>query len=305
MWPNRCVLAWGLTVVGFAVLPAPVRADPVTASFSIQVDTYLDSRDPTHNYGVSTTAKVVVNGVDGSLCRVLFRLPDAVLAIPPERVVLAKVWFYVWFDQTESRNVRLHPLKTCFAEGSGDNTVSGDGATWLTSDGVTAWPAAGGDYDPLVFLDAVKSPNWFSWDITAISQNQDLRGCGAMLRMNDESPIGAEDMPRAPFTSSDGPLSQRPYVEVTYLPQPALCDEHVVWADADGDGDVDQEDFGVFQACFSGPGHTYPVDPAWCQCLDRDGDGHIDVDDLEAWEKCLVGPSIPWSSLLAPDCTVD
>ena len=37
-----------------------------------------------------------------------------------------------------------------------------------------------------------------------------------MLKMSDESDPGDPNMPRAPFTSSEGPASERPYVEVTY-----------------------------------------------------------------------------------------
>ena len=62
------------------------------------------------------------------------------------------------------------------------------------------------------------------------------------------------------------------------------------FADADGDGDVDQEDFGIFQACFTGTGGG--VLPG-CDCLDREPD--LDVDDVDygAFENCATGPGIP------------
>jgi len=66
-------------------------------------------------------------------------------------------------------------------------------------------------------VDAVEAKNWFSWDITPLWNNTDLRAFGAMLRMNDESDPGAANMPRAPFTSSEGAANERPYVEVTYV----------------------------------------------------------------------------------------
>ena len=67
--------------------------------------------------------------------------------------------------------------------------------------------------------------------------------------------------------------------------------------DADGDGDVDQADFGVFQACFSKPVNTFVADPlfdgAACQCMDADGDRDVDAADLELFARCFSGAAIP------------
>jgi hypothetical protein len=66
------------------------------------------------------------------------------------------------------------------------------------------------------------------------------------------------------------------------------------FADADGDGDVDQSDFGRWQACETGDGGGVPPG---CGCFDRDegglGDGDIDGDDALAFEACATGPGIP------------
>ena len=65
------------------------------------------------------------------------------------------------------------------------------------------------------------------------------------------------------------------------------------FADTDLDGDVDQDDFGVFQACFTGLGGG--IEPG-CACYDRDnngvGDGDVDQDDYGAFERCASGPAI-------------
>jgi hypothetical protein len=257
--------------------------DPVTQQFMVDVDTRIDSRDPTYNFGVSTTAKVVVNGMDGSLVRSLFRLPEGLPDVPAARVVSAKVWFYVWFDQTGTRTARLHPLTRAFAEGTGDATPADDGASWWTSDGETAWTTAGGDYDAAVFVDAVETTNWFSWDISGLWDDANLRAFGAILRMDDEADPGYPNMPRAPFTSSDGPTSQWPYVEVTYLP--------VVTLDLDGDGDVDLADFATFQECFTGLGG--PPIASGCADADADGDEDVDSEDYAAFESGFTGPANP------------
>lgn len=72
---------------------------------------------------------------------------------------------------------------------------------------------------------------------------------------------------------------------------------HSPWADADDDGDIDQNDFGAFQACFTGPsgGAT-----AACRCFDRGLDGRIDDEDLTLFQNCATGPSLPGAS--AEEC---
>ncbi|MDM8006244.1 MAG: hypothetical protein QUV05_08880 [Phycisphaerae bacterium] len=70
------------------------------------------------------------------------------------------------------------------------------------------------------------------------------------------------------------------------------------FADADGDGDVDQADFAVMQICVSG--ELTPA-AAGCICYDRPqagfphGDSDVDPDDLDAFEACVSGPGIPAS----------
>lgn len=215
------VLALG---AGLCALTAPASGQ-ITQTFAIDVDTAVDSRDPTYNFGVDTSIKVVVNGNDGSLARVLFELPGAAWSVPSADLLSAKVWFYTWKNLTAGRTVALLPLTRSFAEGTGDATASGDGATWQTCDGTSGWTTAGGDYDAGVSVDAAELAGaglagWFTWDIAALWDDANLRSHGAMLRMNDESDPGIGNMPRASFNSSDAG-SNRPYVEVTYVPEPS------------------------------------------------------------------------------------
>jgi len=60
--------------------------------------------------------------------------------------------------------------------------------------------------------------------------------------------------------------------------------------DFDRDGDVDQEDFGYFQACFAGP-LAFP-DPG-CEDADLNGDHHVDQDDFGVFQGCLSGADVP------------
>ncbi|MBI4581070.1 MAG: hypothetical protein HY718_15305, partial [Planctomycetes bacterium] len=60
--------------------------------------------------------------------------------------------------------------------------------------------------------------------------------------------------------------------------------------DYDNDNDVDQEDFGAFQACLAGQG-TPPL--PGCQPMDLDDDQDVDQDDLEILVPCLSAPGAP------------
>jgi hypothetical protein len=65
------------------------------------------------------------------------------------------------------------------------------------------------------------------------------------------------------------------------------------FADADRDGDVDQDDFAAFQLCYTGshdPGGLF--DRLHCSCFDREQDGDVDGDDYGAFEHCATGPGI-------------
>ncbi len=75
----------------------------------------------------------------------------------------------------------------------------------------------------------------------------------------------------------------------------------VPFADADGDKDVDQDDFGVFQSCFTGAGGT--IAGAACGCMNVKTwngssyvgeDTDIDGDDLMEFIKCITGPAIEY-----------
>jgi hypothetical protein len=62
------------------------------------------------------------------------------------------------------------------------------------------------------------------------------------------------------------------------------------FADLDGDGDVDQDDFGFFQACLTdSPGGA----ELRCGCADRDHDGSVDRADLMAFLACKDGAGLP------------
>lgn len=73
---------------------------------------------------------------------------------------------------------------------------------------------------------------------------------------------------------------------------------HDPFADADGDGDVDQNDFAIFQVCFTGPSGALLNEPCRCDCYDRNNDEHVDGADYARWMNCVTGPGIA----VNPDC---
>jgi len=80
----------------------------------------------------------------------------------------------------------------------------------------------------------------------------------------------------------------------TYIgPPPPGCPDPRY--DADRDGDVDQADFAVLQACYTGSGGGVA---SGCECFDwnpatTEGDGDIDAEDYGLFEFCASGPGIP------------
>jgi hypothetical protein len=65
---------------------------------------------------------------------------------------------------------------------------------------------------------------------------------------------------------------------------------YMISGDFDDDDDVDQEDFGTFQVCLSGPGFPHA---AGCERADLDGDNDVDQNDFGLFQNCLSGAGVP------------
>jgi len=62
------------------------------------------------------------------------------------------------------------------------------------------------------------------------------------------------------------------------------------FGDLDTDDDVDQEDFGLCQACYSRPGNNYQTG---CEGCDYEGDDDVDQDDFNQFQSCMGGANNP------------
>ncbi len=70
------------------------------------------------------------------------------------------------------------------------------------------------------------------------------------------------------------------------------------FADADRDGDVDMDDFAVFQGCYTGPGRR---SSGACHCFDHSADGAIDATEFMAFKACASGPGVPANTACAQE----
>ena len=57
--------------------------------------------------------------------------------------------------------------------------------------------------------------------------------------------------------------------------------------DLDEDGDIDLDDFGIFNDCYSGPGD--PPDPG-CEPADLNQNDHVDLPDFAVFQRTFTGP---------------
>ena len=71
------------------------------------------------------------------------------------------------------------------------------------------------------------------------------------------------------------------------------------FADKNGDGAVDQNDFGALQVCYTGDAGGVPTG---CACFDTNNDGAVNGTDVTAFLNCWTGPNVPWTAALTPLC---
>lgn len=115
---------------------------------------------------------------------------------------------------------------------------------------------------------------------------------GANLIANGDFENGGQVVECEYLAVAQDACEQNQYRETDFLVQPPC---HDPFADFDNDGDVDHDDAGAFQKCFTGsvPNSVRPE----CLCFDRpeptQSDGDVDVTDALAFEACASGPGIP------------
>ncbi|MBP7934146.1 MAG: hypothetical protein KA354_05800 [Phycisphaerae bacterium] len=112
----------------------------------------------------------------------------------------------------------------------------------------------------------------------------------------------------APSDGAEGELeSSAPVAYVDYLKYDLNCNALVTVKDRqilgrflgksivdyDWDGDVDQADFGHFQACYTGAAQQGALAQIQCGDADLNGDGVVNGGDLDVFKGCFSGPEVP------------
>lgn len=180
------------------------------------------------------------------------------------------------------------------------NGSSAIGTGGVSFEGVM-WPGVTSQSRPVVFIEP--SP-----------RNQDRYINGDSVTVSVSHPFGVATMQVQLFVGGEpaGSLTAAPW---RFRLQGWAPGEHVVTAkafDADGatnttapqrihivrvrgdldaDGDVDQSDFGRFQACLTPPG--IPVTDPVCFDARLDGDVDVDIDDFAVFLTCMGGTHVP------------
>lgn len=213
-----------VSFIGLATAcPDTLRAD----IYPVTIDTYIDNRDQSNNYGNKNGIKVFSNDGIPEPARGLIALPPDIGTIPAGDLISARLWVYNYGRTPLARDVELYPLTRSFVEGTG---TAGSGATWNTYDGTNAWSTAGGDYaSEFVSIDppppAGGDEGWFSFDILSMltgANRNNLLSHGLLLKIFDD--LTAPDATTGRnFVSSDNTTywNTHPYFEITAVPEPA------------------------------------------------------------------------------------
>jgi len=134
--------------------------------------------------------------------------------------------------------------------------------------------------DPTPVIDITDSENGVNWCYDAFLFG--TMGTGSLSKVYYDWISFTDTGIFAPGEENDciGPLVY-PFGDI-------LCPDP--FADADEDGDVDQDDFALFQLCYTGTGGGVPDN---CDCFNRDGDDDVDSTDYGKFENCASGPAVP------------
>lgn len=110
-------------------------------------DTTIYSSAPTKNRGVNINIAVGEVNTGSAVFRGLIQFDLSTL--PSDAIITGcRVHFHIINNYASTiRDFKLYRLKRAWLEGTGNDTVTGDGATWNTYNGVNNWATAGA-FDP-------------------------------------------------------------------------------------------------------------------------------------------------------------
>lgn len=157
-------------------------------------DTAFESGQPTFNHGAEAYLRVADNPAAGT-ARSVIRFDLA--GIPTGATVVSSSMSLYQMGQgdTSTPTLDTYYLTRDWTEGTGAGTVTGDGATWASYNGMNPWTLAGGDYAgaPVSAVAPNSTAAWVSWSLPALTQswvNGGINNRGALVRQNTEAPAG-------------------------------------------------------------------------------------------------------------------
>lgn len=164
----------------------------------------------------------------------------------------------------------------CFSPSSFSHVITQGQA--LASDTLSVWNCGGGTLqytitDNASWLDEVPASGTSTGETDTILVNYTTSGLG----------VGTY---QATITISDPAASNSPRT----VPVTLVVERLNVPGDLDGDSDVDQDDFGLFQRCLSGPGNDQTAQE--CAGAKLDGDSDVDYEDVVLFQGCMSGAGI-------------
>lgn len=178
-----------------------------------------------------------------------------------------------WYDDIcISEEISGQPQIACSPTGFDRKLRKG---TILPDDVFTVFNAGGGTLNYTIATDA----QWLTGSPSSGMSFGEEDACTISYAVTT-LPVGVH---RATITVADADAANSPQTLAVTV---TLC----VPGDFNRDGDVDQEDFGCFQACYTGSG----VSQTAPECVDArmDADEDVDPDDFVLWQECMSLPDI-------------
>jgi hypothetical protein len=174
-------------------------------------DAYINSGSATRNYGASTTIDLATTDAKRGLIE--FNLSGV-----PSGATITNATLTLYLSSKgigASVPVTIQRINNSWTEGTGNDQVTNDGASWNSRNGSVNWNTAGGDFGTIIWANTTVSTQdiFYTWNIANLTQNW-INGTypnyGMMLRTTSGSGLWK-------FASSEDTNStRRPMINITY-----------------------------------------------------------------------------------------
>ena len=241
-------------------------------------DAYLDSANPTYNYGGDLYKSV--EDVPKCNFAISFEMPEEVMG---KTILEATIVFYCWTVSSwqEGQYLDLYRITEEWEEGTADGAFQEGSASWNVRSGVIDWSTPGGTFDPAL-LDSSLIPNqdyYPEFDITGLVQewaDGTTENFGVLLINDSVASTGIK--------ASEYSEYGRPYLEITY--SASSC----VDTDGDGYGDPAGDDCAYPELdCDDTDPSVNPGAQEVCDNgFDDDCDGLVDGDDTDCASEFIL-----------------